>query len=148
GEIEIEQNARRHEERACQKLAIVSVSPGEIEAPDSHDDSCSYVEGNDHAFLLSSPFQVSGANGWLAGYADPHHPRNAIVLPIVSVASRIAELLRAGGGRDYNVITVTAKIRIVRIGNSRGIRIPKTLLQEAELPDEVVLHAEPGRWRE
>jgi antitoxin MazE len=47
--------------------------------------------------------------------------------------------------RDYNVITVTAKTRIVRIGNSRGIRIPKTLLEEAELPDEVELHAEPGR---
>ena len=38
---------------------------------------------------------------------------------------------------DYNVITMTAKTRIVRIGNSRGIRIPKTLLEEAELPDEV-----------
>jgi antitoxin MazE len=46
---------------------------------------------------------------------------------------------------DYTVITVTAKTRIVRIGNSRGIRIPKTLLDEAELPDEVELHAEPGR---
>jgi antitoxin MazE len=40
---------------------------------------------------------------------------------------------------------MTAKTRIVRIGNSRGIRIPKTLLEEAELPDEVELHAEPGR---
>jgi len=47
--------------------------------------------------------------------------------------------------RDYNVITMTAKTRIVRIGNSRGIRIPKTLLEEAELGDEVELHAEPGR---
>src|SRR5262249_52228521 len=40
---------------------------------------------------------------------------------------------------------MTAKTRIVRIGNSRGIRIPKTLLEEAELGDEVELHAEPGR---
>jgi antitoxin MazE len=40
---------------------------------------------------------------------------------------------------------MAAKTRIVRIGNSRGIRIPKTLLEEAELPDEVELHAEPGR---
>lgn len=38
-----------------------------------------------------------------------------------------------------------AKTRIVRIGNSRGIRIPKTLLDEAALPEEVELHAEPGR---
>ncbi len=35
--------------------------------------------------------------------------------------------------------------RIVRIGNSRGIRIPKALLDQAELPDEVELQAEPGR---
>lgn len=40
---------------------------------------------------------------------------------------------------------MTAKTRIVRIGNSRGIRIPKTLLDEADLPDEVELRAEPGR---
>ena len=37
------------------------------------------------------------------------------------------------------------KTRIVRIGNSRGIRIPKALLEEAELPEEVELRAEPGR---
>jgi antitoxin MazE len=37
------------------------------------------------------------------------------------------------------------KARIVRIGNSRGIRVPKILLDEAQLPEEVELHAEPGR---
>lgn len=37
------------------------------------------------------------------------------------------------------------KARIVQIGNSRGIRIPKTLLDEAALPEDVELHAEPGR---
>jgi antitoxin MazE len=37
------------------------------------------------------------------------------------------------------------KARIVRIGNSRGIRVPKVLLDQAQLPDEVELHAEPGR---
>jgi len=47
--------------------------------------------------------------------------------------------------RDYNVITMTATTRIVRIGNSRGIRVPKLLLERAQLPDEVVLQAEPGR---
>lgn len=46
---------------------------------------------------------------------------------------------------SYNVITVTVKTRIVRIGNSRGIRIPKTLLDEAGLPDDVELHAEAGK---
>jgi antitoxin MazE len=40
---------------------------------------------------------------------------------------------------------MTAKTRIVRIGNSRGIRIPKLLLDQAALPDEVELRAEPGR---
>jgi antitoxin MazE len=38
-----------------------------------------------------------------------------------------------------------AKTRIVRIGNSRGIRVPKVLLDEAQLPDEVELQAEHGR---
>lgn len=37
------------------------------------------------------------------------------------------------------------KARIVRVGNSRGIRLPKPLLEEAGLPDEVEIHAEPGR---
>jgi len=40
---------------------------------------------------------------------------------------------------------MTAKTRIVRIVNSRGIRIPKTLLEAAELGDELELHAGPGR---
>jgi antitoxin MazE len=38
-----------------------------------------------------------------------------------------------------------AKARIVRIGNSRGIRVPKSMLDQAQLPEEVELHAEPGR---
>jgi antitoxin MazE len=40
---------------------------------------------------------------------------------------------------------MTTKTRIVRIGNSRGIRVPKILLDQAQLPEEVELHAEPGR---
>ncbi len=40
---------------------------------------------------------------------------------------------------------MTAKTRIVRIGNSRGIRVPKLLLDQADLPDDVELRAEPGR---
>ncbi len=35
--------------------------------------------------------------------------------------------------------------KIVRIGNSRGLRIPKALLDEAGLTNEVQLHAEPGK---
>jgi len=37
------------------------------------------------------------------------------------------------------------KARIVRVGNSRGIRLPKSLLDHAGLPDDVELIAEPGR---
>lgn len=37
------------------------------------------------------------------------------------------------------------KTRIVRIGNSRGIRVPKVLLDQAQLPEEVELQAERGR---
>ena len=37
------------------------------------------------------------------------------------------------------------KARIVRIGNSRGVRLPKVLLAQANLPEEVELHAAPGR---
>jgi antitoxin MazE len=37
------------------------------------------------------------------------------------------------------------KTRLVQIGNSKGIRLPKTVIAEAELQDEVELQAEPGR---
>ena len=40
------------------------------------------------------------------------------------------------------MVTIT---RIVRIGNSQGIRVPKAVLEQAELPKEVALRAEPGR---
>ena len=36
------------------------------------------------------------------------------------------------------------KARLVQIGNSRGIRLPKTVLAEAQLDDEVEVKAEPG----
>ena len=37
------------------------------------------------------------------------------------------------------------KTRIVRIGNSQGFRVPKALLDQAQLPEDVELYAEPGR---
>jgi len=40
---------------------------------------------------------------------------------------------------------MTTKTHIVRIGNSQGIRVPKMLLEHAQLADEVELQAEPGR---
>jgi antitoxin MazE len=40
---------------------------------------------------------------------------------------------------------MAARTRIVRIGNSRGIRVPKALLDQAQLPEEVELYAQQGR---
>jgi antitoxin MazE len=40
---------------------------------------------------------------------------------------------------------MSTKTRIVRIGNSQGIRVPRALLEQAELPEEVELQAQPGR---
>ncbi len=40
---------------------------------------------------------------------------------------------------------MTVTTRIVRIGNSRGIRVPKLLLDQAALSGEVEIQAEPGR---
>ncbi len=37
------------------------------------------------------------------------------------------------------------RARIIRIGNSRGVRLPKLLLNQAQLDGEVELQAEPGR---
>ena len=54
-------------------------------------------------------------------------------------------VLAGRAGRDYNVITMATTARIVRIGNSRGIRLPKALLEQAQLAEDVELLAEPGR---
>lgn len=40
---------------------------------------------------------------------------------------------------------MTVKVRIIRIGNSRGIRIPKTILEECRLEDTVELQAQEGK---
>jgi hypothetical protein len=45
-----------HEEHARRNLRKSLFNHGEIKASDSHDDGWSYIEGNDHAFLVSSPF--------------------------------------------------------------------------------------------
>jgi len=41
-------------------------------------------------------------------------------------------------------MTTVTKARIVRIGNSRGIRIPKPLLDQTGLGDEVELASDEG----
>jgi antitoxin MazE len=49
--------------------------------------------------------------------------------------------------RGYNVITLgeTMKARLIRIGNSQGIRIPKPLLEQTGLRDEVEIEVEGNR---
>jgi antitoxin MazE len=37
------------------------------------------------------------------------------------------------------------KTHIIQIGNSRGVRLPKTLLEQAHLSDEVRLEATPNQ---
>jgi|WetSurMetagenome_2_1015567.scaffolds.fasta_scaffold707435_1 antitoxin MazE len=41
--------------------------------------------------------------------------------------------------------TLTFRTRTVQIGNSRGIRLPVCLLEQADLPEEVEVYAEPER---
>jgi antitoxin MazE len=40
---------------------------------------------------------------------------------------------------------MATKTRIVQIGNSQGIRVPRALLEQADLGEEVELQAQPGR---
>ena len=40
---------------------------------------------------------------------------------------------------------MVTRTRIIQIGNSKGIRVPKMLLEHAQLPTEVELQAEHGR---
>jgi antitoxin MazE len=61
----------------------------------------------------------------------------------------LSSALEAGGWRDYIVITKRTqgpgmKTRIVRIGNSHGIRIPKPILEASGLGEEVVLEVREG----
>jgi antitoxin MazE len=37
------------------------------------------------------------------------------------------------------------KARLVRIGNSRGVRLPKPLIEEAGLTEDVELHVQEGK---
>jgi antitoxin MazE len=53
------------------------------------------------------------------------------------------------GSCDYIIITPAKskdmKLRLVAIGNSRGLRIPKAILEQCRLENEVELEIEAGR---
>src|SRR5438128_467006 len=59
--------------------------------------------------------------------------------PASSPESRAAATIQT-----YNVI-MSCRANLIRIGNSRGIRIPKALLDQAGLGNRVPLRAEKGR---
>jgi antitoxin MazE len=40
---------------------------------------------------------------------------------------------------------MATRTRIIRIGNSQGFRVPRALLEQAQLTEEVELQAQPGR---
>ena len=42
-------------------------------------------------------------------------------------------------------MTIAVRARIVRIGNSQGVRIPKPLLEQAGISDQVELEVAEGR---
>lgn len=46
-------------------------------------------------------------------------------------------------GRNYNGLTM--KTSVVRIGNSRGIRLPKPVLEQCGIDDEVEMEIEDDR---
>lgn len=41
-------------------------------------------------------------------------------------------------------IVVHMKARVIKIGNSRGVRIPKALLEQAHLTDDLQIEAQAG----
>jgi hypothetical protein len=45
-EVEIEEDARRNEEGACEELPEVTAAPSQIEAPDGGDEVRSDIEGS------------------------------------------------------------------------------------------------------
>jgi antitoxin MazE len=51
--------------------------------------------------------------------------------------------LRPAGGCDYIVITM--KARLIRIGNSRGVRLPKAVIDQVGLDDDIELRVEENR---
>ncbi len=67
--------------------------------------------------------------------------------PGLAVALAAAGRLDGNVMRDHNVIThegVAMKAKIVRIGNSRGIRLPKALMEQVGLVEEVELDVRNG----
>ena len=73
--------------------------------------------------------------------ADLRRPASVAV-----VQRREAQGIAKPACRDYTVITEPImRAKIIRIGNSRGIRLPKPILEASGITDEVDLKVEEGR---
>jgi antitoxin MazE len=59
------------------------------------------------------------------------------------VTARKLGSLRHVGRCDYIVITM--KARLIRIGNSRGVRLPKAVIDQVGLDDDIELRVEQNR---
>lgn len=59
------------------------------------------------------------------------------------MSDSMASPAAATQGSDYIVITAM-KTRLVQIGNSRGVRLPKLLIEQAGLAEEVELRVRRG----
>ena len=54
-------------------------------------------------------------------------------------------VVEKGGLRTYNVSTARPmKTRLIRIGNSRGVRLPKVVIEEAGLDEDIELQVRGG----
>ncbi len=76
-------------------------------------------------------------SGWLCLGAVLSRCR-AVSMPLTGVPRRAYNVITFDG-EDY-----VMKTRLIRIGNSRGIRLPKPLIAQAGLTDEVDLHVRDG----
>ncbi len=86
----------------------------------------------------------SRRGGWASGFP-------VAVGLLTAAANRGRQPAKVGldrkPGREYIVPTTTEdgmKARLVRIGNSRGIRLPKPLIEEAGLKEDVQLRVRDG----
>src|SRR2546423_543676 len=63
-------------------------------------------------------------------------------LGILPLSPRRMDLTSTGSQRNYNV---AMKARIIQIGNSRGVRLPKALLEQANLTEDVQIETAPNQ---
>jgi antitoxin MazE len=79
-------------------------------------------------------------------HRDGSGPPLPVAARSVAFHAKLPMCLASVGGRAYIVGTIqerrVVKAKIVRIGNSQGIRIPKPVLEQVGLPEEVELEVE------